>query len=69
MSQLEILEEIRPKAEGTSSMFDTKLCHMGRELDPNFSKLSNSVCVCVFFCVCFFCFFFFVCQCVRWAGN
>ena len=24
-------------------IFDTKLCHMSRELDPNFSKLSNSL--------------------------
>ena len=41
-SQLENLEEIRPKFETPSRGFlDTKLYHMGRELDPNFSELSN----------------------------
>ena len=37
MSQLENLEEIL-----ILKALDTKLCHMGRELDPNFSNLSNS---------------------------
>ena len=44
MSQLENLEDIMSKFEGTSrGFFDKELCHMGRELDPNFSKLSNSL--------------------------
>ena len=38
MSRLQSLEEIMSKFEGTS-----KLCHMGRELDPSSSKLSNSL--------------------------
>ena len=42
MSQLGYLEEIRSKFEGHPGDF-WQNCHMGRELDPNFSKLSNSL--------------------------
>ena len=41
MFQWENLEEIIPKFEGRPRDMDTKLCHMGKELDPNFSKSSN----------------------------
>ena len=45
MSQLENLEEIGSKFEGPGiqEISDTKLCLMSRELDPNFSNLSNSL--------------------------
>ena len=40
MPQLENLEEIRPKFEGSiQEIFDTKFCHMGKGLDPNFSLI------------------------------
>ena len=44
MFQPENLEEIMSKFERhAKEISDTKLCHMGRELNPNFSKLSNSL--------------------------
>ena len=39
MHQLENLIETMPEFEGMSmGIFDTKLCHMGRQLDPNFQN-------------------------------
>ena len=42
MSRLENLKEITPKFEILEGILDTTFCHMGRELEPNFSKLFNS---------------------------
>ena len=42
MFQRENLDEIMSRFEGTPRRFwDIKLCHMGSELDINFSKLSD----------------------------
>ena len=43
MSELENLEKLGLNLKAILGIFDTKLCHMGRELDPRFSKLSNSL--------------------------